>query len=201
MNNLEKIQKTMKVFQTLTKIVLVFSFVAIAFTLVAGSVSLMADKLPFGELLQRLLIEADRTIDNREIGIALLCESVVLIFGAIEAICVCRYFKLELSEGTPFTETGAKSITKLGILFIVVDILSAAFSSAMEKFAFVSEGIDNGGGIGIGICLILLAMVVRYWSNEAEQNNAGGFPWKTANGYAALSAEIKQDYRYGRIQD
>lgn len=98
MNNLEKIQKTMKVFQTLTKIVMGFSFVAIAFTLVVGSVSLMADKLPFGELLQRLLIEADRTIDNREIGIALLCESVVLVFGAIEAICVCRYFKLELSE-------------------------------------------------------------------------------------------------------
>ena len=109
MNNLEKIQKTMKVFQTLTKIVMGFSFVAIAFTLVVGSVSLMADKLPFGELLQRLLIEADRTIDNREIGIALLCESVVLVFGAIEAICVCRYFKLELSEGTPFTETGAKA--------------------------------------------------------------------------------------------
>ena len=62
MNNLEKIQKTMKVFQTLTKIVMGFSFVAIAFTLVVGSVSLMADKLPFGELLQRLLIEADRTI-------------------------------------------------------------------------------------------------------------------------------------------
>ena len=92
MNYHEKIKKTMKVYQTLTKIVLVFSFVAIAFTLVAGSVSLMADKLSFGELLQRLLIEADRTIDNREIGIALLCESVVLIFGAIEAICVCRYF-------------------------------------------------------------------------------------------------------------
>lgn len=168
MNNLEKIQKTMKVFQILTKIVMIFSFVAIAFTLVAGCVSLTVDKLPFGELLQRLLIETDRTIDNREIGIALFCESVVLIFGAIEAICVCRYFKLELSEGTPFTETGAKSITKLGILFIVMDILSAAFSSAMENFAFVSEWIDDGGGIGIGICLILLAMVVRYGA-ELEQ--------------------------------
>lgn len=119
-----------------------------------------------------MLIEADRTIDNREIGIALLCESVVLIFGAIEAICVCRYFKLELSEGTPFTETGAKSITKLGILFIVVDILSAAFSSAMEKFAFFSEGIDNGGGIGIGICLILLAMVVRYGAELEQRGRA-----------------------------
>lgn len=172
MNNLEKIQKTMKVFQTLTKIVMGFSFVAIAFTLVVGSVSLMADKLPFGELLQRLLIEADRTIDNREIGIALLCESVVLVFGAIEAICVCRYFKLELSEGTHFTETGAKSITKLGILFIVVDILSAAFSSAMEKFAFVSEGIEHGGGIGIGICLILLAMVVRYGAELEQRGRA-----------------------------
>ena len=130
------------------------------------------DKLPFGELLQRLLIEADRTIDNREIGIALLCESVVLVFGAIEAICVCRYFKLELSEGTPFTETGAKSITKLGILFIVVDVLSAAFSSAMEKFAFISERMDNGGGIGIGICLILLAMVVRYGAELEQRGRA-----------------------------
>ena len=156
MNNLEKIQKTMKVFQTLTKIVMGFSFVAIAFTLVVGSVSLMAD----------------RTIDNREIGIALLCESVVLVFGAIEAICVCRYFKLELSEGTPFTETGAKSITKLGILFIVVDVLSAAFSSAMEKFAFISERMDNGGGIGIGICLILLAMVVRYGAELEQRGRA-----------------------------
>lgn len=172
MNNLEKIQKAMKVFQIIAKIVTVFSFVAIAFTLVTGSVSLITGELPFGELLQRMLIEADRTIDNREIGIALLCESVVLIMGAIEAVCVCRYFKLELSEGTPFTEAGAKSITKLGILFIVVDILSAAFSSAMEKFAFISERIDNGGGIGIGICLILLAMVVRYGAELEHRGRA-----------------------------
>lgn len=171
MNTLEKIQKTMKVFQIIAKIVMVFSFVAIAFTLVAGSVSLMENKLPFGELLQRLLIEADRTINHREIGIALLCESVVLIFGAIEAVCVYRYFKLELSEGTPFSEAGAKSITKLGILFIVVDILSAAFSSAMEKFAFVSERMDNGGGIVSGLILIFLAMVVRYGAELEKKWN------------------------------
>ena len=172
MNNLEKIQKTMKVFQIIAKIVMVFCFVAIAFTLVAGSISLMANKLPFGELLQRLLIEADRMIDNREIGIALLCESVVLIFGAIEAVCVYRYFKLELSEGTPFTEAGARSITKLGILFIVVDILSAAFSSAMEKFSFVSERMDNDGGIISGLILILLAMVVRYGAELEQRGRA-----------------------------
>ena len=56
--------------------------------------------------------------------------------------------------------------------FIVVDILSAAFSSAMEKFAFVSEGIEHGGGIGIGICLILLAMVVRYGAELEQRGRA-----------------------------
>ena len=77
-----------------------------------------------------------------------------------------------MSEGTPFTEAGAKRITRLGILFIVVEILSAAFSSAMEKFAFVSERMDNGGGIGIGICLILLAMVVRYGAELEQRSRA-----------------------------
>jgi hypothetical protein len=42
----------------------------------------------------------------------------------------------------------------------------------MEKFAFVSEGIDNGGGIGIGICLILLAMVVRYGAELEQRGRA-----------------------------
>ena len=172
MNNLEKVQKIMKCFQILTMIVMVFSFAGIAFTLINGSVTLMADKVLFGELLQRLLIEADRTIDNREIGIALLCESVVLIFGAIEAICVFGYFKLELSEGTPFTEAGAKSIFKLGILFIIVNVLSAAFSSAMEKFSFISERIDNGSGIIIGLFLIYLAMVARYGAELEQRGRA-----------------------------
>ena len=42
----------------------------------------------------------------------------------------------------------------------------------MEKFAFVSEGIEHGGGIGIGICLILLAMVVRYGAELEQRGRA-----------------------------
>lgn len=149
---------------------MVFSLVAAIFTLISGSIVLMADKVPFAEFLQKMLVETGTISGRQELGIKLLCDSMMLIFGAIEAICVCRYFKIELSGGTPFTEAGARSITKLGILFAVVDILSAAFSSAMEKFAFASERMDNGGGIGIGICLIFLAMVVRY-GVELEQRD------------------------------
>ena len=72
----------------------------------------------------------------------------------------------------PIPFVTAVNTSPSGILFIVVDILSAAFSSAMEKFAFVSEGIDNGGGIGIGICLILLAMVVRYGAELEQRGRA-----------------------------
>lgn len=151
---------------------MVFGFVAIAFTLICGSVTLMADKVPFAEYLQKLLVEAEQTLSNQELSIGLLCESVVLIFGAIEAIFVYRYFKLELSEGTPFTEAGAKSIFKLGILFIVVNVLSATFFSAMEKFSFISERIDNGSGIIIGLILIFFAMVVRYGAELEQQGRA-----------------------------
>ncbi len=172
MTNLEKIQKAMKVFQIIAKIIMVFSIVGAVFKLISGSIVLMADKVPFAEFLQKIFVETGAISSRQELGIKLLCDSMVLIFGTIEAICVCRYFKLELSDGTPFTETGAKRITRLGILFIVVEILSAAFSSAMEKFAFVSERMDNGGGIGIGICLILLAMVVRYGAELEQRGRA-----------------------------
>lgn len=70
---------------------MVFSFVGIAFTLIGGSVTLMADKVPFAEYLQKLLVEAEKTLNNQELGVSLLCESVVLIFGAIKAIFVYRY--------------------------------------------------------------------------------------------------------------
>lgn len=172
MNNLEIIQKTMKVFQIITKIVMIFSLVAATFTLISGSIVLRADRVPFAEFLQKMFVETGAISSRQELGIKLLCDSVMLIFGAIEAICVCRYFKLELSEGTPFTEAGARSITKLGILFIVVDILSATFSSAMEKFSFVSERMDNGGGIISGLILILLAMVVRYGAELEQRGKA-----------------------------
>lgn len=171
MSNLEKIQKVMKIFQILTKIIIVASFIAIAFTLIVASVSLMTDQLPFYELLQGLLIEANLTIDNHDIAIILLCESVVLILGAIEAICVYRYIKLELSEGTPFTKTGAKMVRKLGILFIVIDLLSAIFCTAMDKFWFLPERIDNSGGMIVGFVLIFLALVMRYGAELEEQSN------------------------------
>jgi len=170
MSNLEKIQKVMKVFQILTKVVMVFAFVGGALALIGGSIVLMAGSFPFAEVLQRLLVASGSMADSHQVGILLICESVVLILGAVEAVFVYRYFTLELREGTPFTETGAKKLTQLGIIFIVVEILTAAFSSAMEKFSFIAEHLDNTGSITLGICLILLAMVVRYGAELEKQN-------------------------------
>lgn len=171
MSNLEKIQKTMKVFQILTMIVMVFAFATAAFTLIGGSIVLTADSLPFSEFLQKLFVDAGQIPSKQELGMILICESATLFLGAVVSIFVYRYFKFELCEGTPFTESGARRITKLGIIFIVTDILTAAFSSAMEKFSFLSERLDNSGSITLGICLILLAMVVRYGAELEQKDN------------------------------
>lgn len=181
MSNLEKIQKTMKVFQILTKIVMVVAFVAAACTLIGGSIVLMADSLPFSEFLQNMFVDVGQISSRQEFGMILICESITLFLGAIVSICVYRYFKFELCEGTPFTEFGARRITKLGIIFIVTDILTAAFSSAVEKVSFISERLDNSGSITFGICLILLAMVVRYGAEleqKDKENEMNNRTWK-----------------------
>lgn len=170
MSNLEKIQKAMKVFQVLTMIVMVFAFLGGAFTLIGGSVVLMSDQLPFSDFLQKLLIQSTN-ISNNQLGVIILSESVPLTLGAVLSIFVYRYFKLELSEGTPFTETGAKRIAQLGIIFIAADILTSLFSSVMEEFfPFMSGQIDNVGGIKLGICLVLLSVIACYGA-ELEQKS------------------------------
>ncbi len=171
MSNLEKIQKAMKVFEILAKIAMIFSFIATAFTLIGGIITLLSDTMPFANLLEKIFIAYNQMPSKQELGIILLCESGTLLLGSIISIFVYQYFKLELSEGTPFTETGAKKIKQLGIIFIAADIFTAVFFSAMKAFFFASEYIGNNedtDGIILGICLILLAMLIRYGA-ELEQ--------------------------------
>lgn len=169
MSNLEKIQKAMRLLQILTMIVTVCAFVGLALTLTAGCVVLLSDRLPLAELLQKLLVRAD-DLTNRQLGIFLLSQGVPLLFGAVLSLFVYQYFKLELSEGTPFTQAGAKKITQLGILFLAAEILTAGFASFMEEhLPFYLGRIDSAGGIALGVCLLLLAVVVRYGAELEEK--------------------------------
>lgn len=96
--------------------------------------------------------------------------AVSLLFGGIITAFVYRYFTAELKEGTPFTNAGADKIKQLGIIEIVLSVISMGIVDGIYEKIGLAEWnrFDDAGGITLGICLILLAMVVRYGA-ELEQ--------------------------------
>lgn len=168
MSNLERIQKGMKVFQILSKIILITSFVG--FVLTSISTTLIATNI-LNENNQFLhFISVTTTISKDQIIMTLIATAISLLVGSILTFNVYHYFTTELREGTPFTQTGAKRITQLGILFIITDILEAAFFATIEKYMSLYTRFDNGSNISLGICLLLIAFIIRYGA-ELEQKS------------------------------
>lgn len=142
MSSLEKIQKGMRVFQILSKIVLVFAVVGVVLTSIAA-----------------VFVAAD----------------ISLLLGGIITLFVYRYFTAELKEGTPFTSAGADRVKQLGIITIVLSVISVSVTDFIyERINLPSWNMfDDSGSVMLGICLLLLAMVIRYGA-ELEQKAKGG---------------------------
>ncbi len=168
MSNLEKIQKGMRVLQILSKIVLIFAIVGVAFTSI-GATLVASDVLNMENQFLHLLSVTAEISKGQLVG-TLTAVAVSLLFGGIITAFVYRYFTAELKEGTPFTDTGADRIKQLGIMEIVLSVISmSVIDGIYEKIGLAEwNRFDDAGGITVGICLILLAMVVRY-GTELEQ--------------------------------
>ena len=95
-----------------------------------------------------------------------------MLFGGIITAFAYRYFTAELKEGTPFTNAGAERIKQLGIMEIVLSVISMGIMDGIYEKIGLTEWnrFDDAGGITIGICLILLAIVIRYGA-ELEQKS------------------------------
>lgn len=87
-----------------------------------------------------------------------------------------RYFGHELKAGTPFTESGAKELMRLGILTICVPlgalILAQIVGAVMAQFMGGGDLLDLRGGdsIGIGVTFIIASLLCKY---GAELNEKG----------------------------
>lgn len=170
MSNLEKIQKGMRVLQILSKIILIFAIVGVALasigaTLVATDVANMEN-----QFLHFISVTAE--MSKGQIVGTLTAAAVSLLFGGILTAFVYRYFTAELQEGTPFTNAGADRIKRLGIMEIVLSVVSMCIIDGIYEKIGLAEWnrFDDAGSITFGICLILLAVVVRYGA-ELEQKN------------------------------
>ena len=168
MTNLEKIQNVMRVLQILSKIILIFAIVGVILASI-GATLVASDVLNTeNQFLHFISVTAE--MSKGQIVGTLTAAAVSLLFGGIITAFVYRYFTAELKEGTPFTNAGADKIKQLGIIEIVLSVISMGIVDGIYEKIGLAEWnrFDDAGGITLGICLILLAMVVRYGA-ELEQ--------------------------------
>lgn len=102
----------------------------------------------------------------------LLTDLVFLTTDAILLAFAHRYFKIEQAEGTPFTQSGAKLVQKMGIRCIWMPIVAMVIASVI----LVCLGVEKGGDmsnlptVATGIVLILASLIFRYGAELEERN-------------------------------
>lgn len=176
MKSLQTIQKIFHVFEILTKIAMILSFVwagLAALGLLCGTVwyhggMVGADR----ELLYSLTVTSGLT---EMIGV-LLTDTIWALTDGVLLIFALRYFKAEQADGTPFTKRGAEQIKRLGIRTIALPLVAAILTAVVRVLfgLLQNAGADWGNlsGLTMGIVLILASLVFRYGA-ELEEARAG----------------------------
>lgn len=177
MKSLQTIQKIFHVFEILTKIAMILSFVwagPAALGLLCGTVwyhggmVVGADR----ELLYSLTVTSSLT---EMIGV-LLTDTIWALTDGVLLIFALRYFRAEQADGTPFTKRGAEQIKHLGIRTIVLPLVAAILTAVVRELFGLLQNAgadwDNLSGLTMGIVLILASLIFRYGA-ELEEARAG----------------------------
>lgn len=170
MKSLNVIQKTLRVFKTLAVIDMIVNFVGAACALVALIVFSRWSMTP-----PAFLAELFRVMDMNDIhqtsaillaDVAACCLDGLLLANAV------AYLKAELADGTPFTQTGADKLRRLGVLTIVLPLVSICVRAAVFA-AFGQDALDvDGNAVSalLGVCLIVGSLVCRYGAELRESS-------------------------------
>lgn len=163
MKSLQTIQKVSKVFKTLSMIAMIASFLWAATSLI-GLICVVAWEtqgiLGFG----RVVMFALDTESLSTAIAALLSDAVFAVTDGVLFLFAWRYFKAELTEGTPFTQNGAVKVRHLGISTIVMPIVAVIVSAVIYAVYAVEPMPDwsTGASTLLGVVLILASLVFRY---------------------------------------
>lgn len=175
MKTLQTIQKTIRVFQILTKIAFVFSIVGASFCAL-GALCAMA-WMGGGQVLSLFGQPIPAFAEGAELHkvySVLLSDMVYLITDAVLLGFAGQYFKAEQAEGTPFTRSGADRVRRLGIHCIWMPIVAVVIASVIGACLGVERDgdVSNLPSLVTGIVLILASLIFRYGAELEEQNRA-----------------------------
>ena len=175
MKSLQTIQKTFRVFQTLTKIAMILSFVwagLAALGILCGTVWYHGGTVVGAN--QELFYTLTETGGMTEMIGVLLVDTVLALTDGILLAFALRYFRTEQADGTPFTKRGAEQIRHLGIRTIVLPLVATILAAVV---CAVFDLPQNAGGdwgnftsVTMGIVLILASLIFRYGAELEEKH-------------------------------
>lgn len=175
MKSLQTIQKTFHVFQTLSKIAMILSFVWAGLTalgLLCGIVWYSGGNV-FG-VDQELLLTMTKTGGLSVMIGVLSVDFILAMTDGVLLVFALRFFKAEQADGTPFTQQGADRILRLGILTIVLPLAAAILSALVCEFMTLPQDAvrdwGNLNSLTMGIVLILASLIFRYGAELEERN-------------------------------
>lgn len=165
MKSLETIQKTFNVFKILSRVAMIVSFVVVGISLLGISCAMVWENggTVIGMQKETLFSISESTTLKEAIGY-MLSDTVFALTDGILALFAFLYFKAELADGTPFTQSGAAKIKHLGILTIVFPMAAEIISEVIYSCFGLTNTNDWGSGVAVvlGIALILISLVFRY---------------------------------------
>lgn len=160
---LQKIQKVLYVFKILVTVDMVLTFVNAGYLLIAGITAICCgDPILFkaGDVIVKLPMPEPLASH----GSVYFANGIAALFSAIILLQIANYLKHELKDGTPFTESGANLLKKLGIRVIIFSAISTTVQAsilAMYKISETTE-ITELAEFSLGICFIIFSMIIRY---------------------------------------
>ena len=168
--NLKTIQTLAKIARVLCRIAWICSIVGAAGCTV-GILSLIVgtdNVLKFGDVTIHGIIANESGTGIGTMNASMTVGMILCIGELVLARFAERYFKNELSEGTPFTLTGAAEMQRLGILTICIPlgaVTAAEIAYQIMNHAFQNVAdihIDDYASVGLGIAFIIMSVVFRY---------------------------------------
>ena len=174
MKSLQTIQKTFRVFQNLTKIAMILSFVWAGLALLG----MLCGAVWYGGgtvvgVGQAQLYSLTKTGGLIQMIAVLLTDAILALTDGTLLAFALVYFKAEQADGTPFTYGGAEQIKRLGIRTIVLPLVAAIVAAVIYAVFALPQGSvewSNLTSLGLGIVLILASLIFRYGA-ELEAKN------------------------------
>ena len=182
------LQKLSKIGKILSKIVAICCIIG-AIGCLVGIVSLLTTGIveySIDGITLHGLIENSAKTGTGTLYAVMIVGLILCIGEAVIAKLAEKYFKNELTAGTPFTFGGAEEMMRLGICIIGISFGTAiavpiAYAIINHYFANVTEMDLNGAvQIGTGIAFILVSLLCKYGAEkDAESLASDHIPGET----------------------